>query len=116
MGAPMHLERPPATQIACATCGTLFTPKRSWSRFCRTNGDGCRNAFHAAEARREALRDAAPKMYEALKLISATSCERLTTGPGSCWSQPGWSKAAEFGADCWCQPCIALAAIFHLKP
>jgi len=44
----------------------MFTPKRPWSRFCRTHGDGCRNAFHAAEARMEAIRKAAPALYEAL--------------------------------------------------
>jgi hypothetical protein len=58
-----HLEPQGDARLACDTCGTLFKPKRSWSRFCRTK---CRNDFHAAEARKEAMRQAAPELFEAL--------------------------------------------------
>lgn len=98
---------------ACDTCGSVFASRRAWARFCDSR---CRNAFHQAEARVEAIRAAALEMYEALRIIAATSCERLTSGPGSCWSQAGWTREAEFGADRWCQPCTALAAIHDLKP
>lgn len=50
----------------CDTCGTAFTAKRSWSRFCSTK---CRNDFHGEERRREQMRDAAPELYEALVLL-----------------------------------------------
>lgn len=111
--SPMHLQAAGTAQAACDTCGALFTPKRSWSRFCTTR---CRNAFHGAEARREAIKASATDMYLALRIIARSSCERLTTGPGSCWSQPGLTPEAEFTADQWCRPCVALAAIHDLKP
>lgn len=70
MSAPaMHLQAVGDAQRACETCGTLFKPKRPWSRFCRTHGDACRNAFHAAEARKAAIREAAEEMYEALLIV-----------------------------------------------
>lgn len=62
----MHLDAQQATERPCDHCGTLFTPKRPWSRFCNTRGNGCRNDFHAAEARKEAMRAAAPELFEAL--------------------------------------------------
>ncbi len=64
--APMHCDAQGAAQSrqrACDGCGTLFTPKRSWQRF---HSDECRNAFHAAEARKAAIREAAQEMFEAL--------------------------------------------------
>lgn len=51
------------------------------------------------------------RMRAALHLIAEESCDRLTSGPGSCWSQPTWSPEAEYGADRWCDGCIALAAL-----
>ena len=62
----------------------------------------------------ERMRQAAPDMYAALKLISTHSCERLTSGPGSCWSQNNWTRDAEYSDVCWCKPCIALAAIIDI--
>lgn len=97
----------------CEQCGAPFAPKRPWARFC---GTACRNDFHAAEARKQAMRAAAPEMYDALRLIAGDSCSRLTSGPGSCWSQPAWTKDAPFTADRWCDACIARAAIIDIKP
>ena len=59
----MHLQAVGDAGRACDTCGTLFKPKRAWARFCRSD---CRNAFHAAEARKEAIRGAAEDLYDAL--------------------------------------------------
>lgn len=48
MNAPQtHLQPAGATQRPCDHCGTPFTPRRSWSRFCRSK---CRNDYHLAEA------------------------------------------------------------------
>jgi len=47
----------------CRTCDTPFKARRKWQTFCSTP---CRNAFHAAEARLEKIREAAPALYEAL--------------------------------------------------
>ena len=58
-----HLASQPAREIACDTCGTVFAVRRAWTRFC---GSACRNAFHASERRLEAIRDAGPRLYEAL--------------------------------------------------
>ncbi len=45
MNAPeMRQDALPAAGRACDYCGSLFTAKRAWSRFC--NGR-CRAAFHA---------------------------------------------------------------------
>ena len=41
-------------QRACAQCGTHFKAKRSWARFCSTD---CRNLFHAAELKRQHIRE-----------------------------------------------------------
>lgn len=44
MNAPQtHLEHSPATQQACDGCGSPFTPKRRWQRFCKTT---CRATYH----------------------------------------------------------------------
>lgn len=51
------------------------------------------------------------RMRAALKLIAEPSCERLTTGPGSCWNEPAWSPEAQYGSDKWCDACIALSAL-----
>lgn len=59
----MHLQAAGKDPLACETCGSLFTPKRGWARFCSTP---CRNAFHAAEARKEAIRAAALDLYAGL--------------------------------------------------
>lgn len=59
----MHLQAQHAKLCAREGCGTTFTPKRSWSRFCSTK---CRNDFHAVEARKEAIRDATTDLFEAL--------------------------------------------------
>jgi len=53
-------------------------------------------------------------MRAALQLIAARSCERLTSGPGSCWNQPIWYPEAPYTADRWCDGCIALAALLPL--
>lgn len=63
MDAVMHSGAAQAAQKACDTCGTSFKPKRSWNRFCSSK---CRNAFHAAAARKEAMRKAAPELFDAL--------------------------------------------------
>lgn len=63
----MHLAPVGKAQRACETCGSMFTPKRGWARFC--SGD-CRNAFHAAEARVKKIRQRALEMYEALVRIA----------------------------------------------
>jgi hypothetical protein len=55
-----------ATERPCDYCGALFKPSRDWSRFCRGRGNGCRNDFHAREARKEAIRARALVMYECL--------------------------------------------------
>jgi len=55
------MDRGPNT--ACKTCGAPFFAKRKWQVFCRSD---CRNAFHAAEARKEAIRGAAEDLYDAL--------------------------------------------------
>jgi hypothetical protein len=63
----MHLKDAGATpEVAtkpCERCGAPFAPKRPWARFC---GSACRNDFHGAEARKEAMRTAAPELLEAL--------------------------------------------------
>jgi hypothetical protein len=51
------------------------------------------------------------RMRTALNLLAKPSCERLTTGPGSCWSQPSWTPEARYTADKWCDACIALSAL-----
>lgn len=50
----------------CDTCGTLFTPRKPWQRFCKTYGNKCHTAFHAAEDRLEKIRAEAPTLYQAL--------------------------------------------------
>ena len=39
-------------------------------------------------------------------------CERLTTGPGSC--RTNYQRGAYYGADAWCEPCIAFDALERL--
>lgn len=68
--APMHSEAQPRDPLLCEVCRSPFTPRRgAWARarFCSTK---CRNTFHAAEARLEALREAGPRLYAALRRIS----------------------------------------------
>lgn len=68
----MHSEEAGATPEGstkpCEQCGAPFTPKRPWARFC---GSGCRNDFHGAEARKEAMRAAAPELLEVLLDVRA---------------------------------------------
>lgn len=92
-----HLVKAGAPERPCDTCGNLFKPKRPWSRFCKT---ACRNAFHGTEARKAAIRDVAPAMYEALRAILS----------GPCWEPPH-----DTGGVAPCPHCIALAAIKDLK-
>jgi hypothetical protein len=47
----------------------------------------------------------------ALRLIADRPCERLPTGPASCWRQPTWRANAEYTDGRWCAPCTALAAL-----
>jgi hypothetical protein len=54
-------------------------------------------------------------MRNALITLSVESCERVTTGPGSCWSHANWSPDAKYSDDRWCDGCIALAALLHRK-
>lgn len=54
--------------IQCAGCHTAFVPRRKWQTFCSNR---CRSAFHSAEGRKQALREAAPRMFEALRQIAA---------------------------------------------
>lgn len=63
----MHCGDQGKPSLACETCGCHFTPRRSWSRFCN---DRCRNAFHASEARREAIQAKAMELYGALREIA----------------------------------------------
>lgn len=63
-----HSDRAGANGKACDTCGSVFASRRAWARFCDSR---CRNAFHQAEARVEAIRAAAPRLYEALRSIAA---------------------------------------------
>lgn len=66
----MHLEAEGATPETatkpCEQCGAAFAPKRPWARFC---GTGCRNDFHGAEARKEAMRAAAAELLEMLLTV-----------------------------------------------
>lgn len=66
--SPMHCALPSAPQQSCETCGASFAKRRSWGRFC---GNQCRNAFHAAEGRKEAIRKRALGLYEALATLAA---------------------------------------------
>lgn len=69
----MHWEGQGSAAIACGVCGVPFTPKRaSWAKFCSPR---CRNAFHAAEARREKIRDRALVMYACLAELAAQGNE-----------------------------------------
>lgn len=61
--AETHPDAQGQGQPACDTCGSLFTPKRGWARFCSSK---CRSAFHRAEDRKEAIRAAALDLYAAL--------------------------------------------------
>jgi hypothetical protein len=54
-------------EVPCAWCGQRFKPRRGWSRFCT---DQHRSDFHRAERRANAIRDAAPRMFEALQQIA----------------------------------------------
>jgi hypothetical protein len=48
MNAPENaLNALPATQRPCDGCGSLFTPKRRWARFC---ADACRTEWHRKKA------------------------------------------------------------------
>lgn len=51
------------------------------------------------------------RMNAALKLIANDSCDKFTTGPGSCWNHPELTPEAGHTADRWCIPCIALSAL-----
>lgn len=90
----MHLQAAGKPTTPCDTCGTPFTPRRSWSRFCSTP---CRNAFHGAEKRKEAIRAAALDLYHALGRVAGS---KVCSGAG---------------VD-YCAHCIAAAAIKDLKP
>jgi hypothetical protein len=46
----------------------------------------------------------------ALTLVAGTSCEKSTAGPGTCWRDYR-DPNAKYGAERWCDPCIALAAL-----
>lgn len=85
----MHLQAAGKEPLPCGTCGTMFTPRRSWAVFCST---ACRNAHRGAEKRKDAIRAAALDMYTAL--------DRIIDG-------------AHQGADV---VAIAKAAIKDLKP
>jgi hypothetical protein len=62
----MHLEARGIAAVPCDTCGTVFTPRRGWGRFCSTR---CRNAFHGAEKRKDAIKASALDLYEALRMV-----------------------------------------------
>lgn len=90
----MHLASAGEAQAndrPCDYCGTLFKPTRDWSRFCRTRGNGCRNDFHAREARIEAILARAVQMYEALREIAYHSHD----GEGDADNAAGMRLAAE---------------------
>ena len=40
-------------------------------------------------------------------------CSRLTTGPGSC--RTNYAKGAPYGADAWCEECIAFDALQRMQ-
>lgn len=63
----MHSEAEGYSPQSCDTCGSAFTPKRSWSRFCDAR---CRNAFHQAEARSDAIKARALALYRVLASLS----------------------------------------------
>jgi hypothetical protein len=63
----MHLEPTGSAPRACDYCGSTFTPKRAWSRFCSS---AHRTAYHTAEGRAKAIAEAAPRMFEALQQIA----------------------------------------------
>jgi hypothetical protein len=65
--SPMHGGAQGETLPTCDWCGDSFKPKRAWARFC---GPGCRNAFHASEARILEIHGAALRMYAALAKIA----------------------------------------------
>lgn len=68
-----HLETVGKALLTCEACGNTFVLRRSWGRFCSPR---CRNAFHQAEARIEAIRERAVQMYEALLKITWQGGER----------------------------------------
>lgn len=70
--SPMHLPAQQAIGRACDHCGTVFAPKRSWSRFCKA---ACRNAWHSA-MRPEAVREARELIRLALE-----GCDPIAWNP-----------------------------------
>jgi hypothetical protein len=66
----------------------------------------------AADLERETIAKAAEieRLKAALRLIRGDFCENYTTGLGSCRLN-GRKPDAEYGADRWCDPCIAYAAL-----
>lgn len=46
-----------------------------------------------------------------LDLIAEDSCENYTSGPGTCTRTQGRYASARYGADRWCDPCRAWAAL-----
>lgn len=58
-----HSEPAGRVGKTCDTCHRVFAPGRAWSRFCDSR---CRNAFHQAEARKDAIRAAALELFEVL--------------------------------------------------
>lgn len=47
------------------------------------------------ELRQQSSNERIGRMEGALAIIAKASCEKLTTDPRSCWSQPTWSPDAQ---------------------
>jgi hypothetical protein len=51
-------------------------------------------------------------MHSALRLIidnAGGTCERMTSGPGSCWQH--YNRKSKHADERWCNSCVALDAI-----
>ncbi|MGH7743259.1 MAG: hypothetical protein ACREQ5_00355 [Candidatus Dormibacteria bacterium] len=51
-------------------------------------------------------------MYAALKLIDRTGCTNFTSG--RCWDD-GRTRGAQYGADAWCDACVAADALEDIE-
>ena len=51
------------------------------------------------------------RLRDVLAKLAGDGCDNFTSGPGSCWSEPGRSPDAQYTAEKWCVNCIALAAL-----
>lgn len=62
-----------------------------------------------------AMREIDARMFSALSLIAERGCETFTVG--RCWSPGnGRTRGARYGAECWCDPCVATDALGGQAP